>query len=184
MTPKTYDTEKCLEQILESRLQEDLAPLPLPDNAAKRLPALQGYEAGWRAAMDIAKDRPDTHPEDRRSQIRDERLAELMEDAPQTGYGWLSNRPVYLKGTYEQYARRGYSNCVEAAARISWEHFLESHPEQTTRDMMERRLKALEDISLYGASNIFTMKGLTYIPKSAEGCSSQASRVKYDILME
>ena len=111
-------TPKSLDSTLQAKLEQKLKSINLPQNAAKHQLAKNAYLAGWKAAVDVAADQPDTHPADRRRNISPSRLDQIVDQLPQTGYGWLSGAEYDLRPTCRQYARHGYEDSVEYAARI------------------------------------------------------------------
>ena len=141
---------ESLEIILERKLQS----ISYPKNSAKVQAARDAYKAGWQAAIDVTKERPGTHPADRHLNIRPERLSQIVDQMPKTGYGFLSGIAYDLRGTCELYARRGYLDHVEYAAQAGWQNFLETNPDQAKPEMLQKRKKALYDIYSYGSSDI------------------------------
>ena len=167
--PEAPEAPESLDRVLYETLQRKLKSLTLPKNTARVQAAHEAYQAGWNAAVDVAGDRPDTHPADRHPFISEQRLERLLEELQWTGYGWLSGTEYDLRNTCRKYARMGCRDSVSEAADLGWKDFLEANPDQATPEMLARREKALEDIYLYGSTDIFTGKGLTYMPKTEHG---------------
>ena len=175
----TANSATPLGQRLERLMETKLAAKRIPQNPAMADAAQQAYRAGWRAAVQVAGNRPDIHPADRHMAISHQRLTKLLAQLPQTGLGWLSGREYDLQTTCRKYARMGYGDSVEYAARIGWHDFLATSPSQTTSEMLAKRQKALDDIHLFGCTDQFTAKGLTYLPKTENGALWMLSQLRY-----
>ena len=165
--------------LLEEKLKHRLKSISLPENTVKANAARQAYEAGWKAAAEVAANGPDTHPADRHRRISQERLDMLRKEMPKTGVGWLSIWEYNVEDTCRWYARMGYGERVEFAARAGWQDFLKNNPEQTSPEMMRERRTLLRDMQNHGGEYLPRTGALPYMPRTSEGIRWLLEQVKY-----
>ena len=126
--------------LLEEKLKHRLMSISMPENTVRANAARLAYEAGWKAAAEVAAEvaanGPRTHPADRQPRISEERLEMLRNEVPKTGVGCLSSTEYNVEDTCRWYARMGYGERVDFAARAGWHDFLKNNPEQTSPEMM------------------------------------------------
>ena len=178
----TQETPQSPVQTPDEDLELKVASLALPANTARANAARDAYRAGWRAADQVAAERPRTHPADRHLSIHPQRLASILTELPKTGEGWLSGKEYDLRSTQRQYATTGYTHRVAAVTRTEWLKFLAENPDQATPEMLQKRKRATHQQYAYGSATTTDREGLKFLPITENGNYWMYSELEYNSL--
>ena len=171
-------SETMLAEILEERLRTKIR---LPEISALAQPAALAYRAGWEQAADVSRNNPNTHTADRSQTMPDTRMKNVLKALPKTGAGRLSGAQYRTEQTVQEYAARGYRDCMEQAALLGWRDFLQSNPQQAAGEMLERRITYLEKSYNYGSASGNTDRNLDYLPRTRSGRQWMIARARMDL---